>query len=205
MTEIREQMFWKRVTALPWREAPPHLTELRIDLMPFTNTSAFSVPDTFSVSATYNLFRSMGLRHLVVVNKYNSVIGMITRKDLVAHTILKHTMEKAENLASNYTEEEGRAVGQFQVSSPTPQDTFPAEGSAGLARFNSIQQRIPKQRQLSLGAGGFGSLVRATSKERVHSAGNLTIPHQRTLSPSTPTLSDPPTPTASANRSQNSR
>ena len=36
------------------------------------------------------MFRSLGLRHLIVVNDKNEVIGMITRKDL-ARFRLTHT------------------------------------------------------------------------------------------------------------------
>ena len=93
----RERIFWERLKGLPFKEGiPESLASRIIDLTPITNTSAFSVPDMFSVSATYNLFRGMGMRHLVVVNKHNSVIGILTRKDLVAHTILKNTYETRE-------------------------------------------------------------------------------------------------------------
>ena len=34
----------------------------------------------YSVERTFILFRTMGLRHLPVVNEYNEVVGMITRK-----------------------------------------------------------------------------------------------------------------------------
>eukprot|EP00656_Telonema_subtile_P000420 TRINITY_DN10194_c0_g1_i2.p1 TRINITY_DN10194_c0_g1~~TRINITY_DN10194_c0_g1_i2.p1 ORF type:complete len:164 (+),score=38.84 TRINITY_DN10194_c0_g1_i2:93-584(+) len=41
------------------------------------------VPESCSLSKAYNLFRSLGLRHLMVVKQYDQVTGMITRKDLV--------------------------------------------------------------------------------------------------------------------------
>ena len=34
----------------------------------------------YSVERTFILFRTMGLRHLPVVNEFNEVVGMITRK-----------------------------------------------------------------------------------------------------------------------------
>ena len=34
------------------------------------------------VSRAYNIFLLMGLRHLCVVDRYNQVIGLVTRKDL---------------------------------------------------------------------------------------------------------------------------
>jgi len=36
-----------------------------------------------SLPKVFRLFRMMGLRHIVIVDKYNSVKGIITRKDLV--------------------------------------------------------------------------------------------------------------------------
>lgn len=41
------------------------------------------VQESFSVERTYILFRTMGLRHLVVVDDHNRVKGIITRKDLL--------------------------------------------------------------------------------------------------------------------------
>ena len=54
-----------------------------VDLKPYTDCSTFTVQETFSLDVTYNLFRSMGLRHLVVVDAMNSVVGIITRHNLV--------------------------------------------------------------------------------------------------------------------------
>ncbi|KAG2428222.1 hypothetical protein HXX76_011901 [Chlamydomonas incerta] len=58
-----------------------------IDLTPYINTSAFVVPDSFSVERTYVLFRTMGLRHLTVVDETYSVKGMVTRKDLLGYRL----------------------------------------------------------------------------------------------------------------------
>jgi len=54
-----------------------------IDLLPYVNTSATVVHDTCSYTEAYRLFRTMGLRHLFVINKNNEVVGVITRKDLL--------------------------------------------------------------------------------------------------------------------------
>eukprot|EP00240_Pyramimonas_obovata_P003424 CAMPEP_0118923936 /NCGR_PEP_ID=MMETSP1169-20130426/2280_1 /TAXON_ID=36882 /ORGANISM="Pyramimonas obovata, Strain CCMP722" /LENGTH=856 /DNA_ID=CAMNT_0006864997 /DNA_START=214 /DNA_END=2784 /DNA_ORIENTATION=+ len=55
----------------------------RMDLSPYVNTSALCVHTSFSVQRTYILFRTLGLRHLVVVDDLNRVIGMVTRKNLL--------------------------------------------------------------------------------------------------------------------------
>ncbi len=41
------------------------------------------VLDSFSVERTYILFRTMGVRHLVVIDEHNHVRGIVTRKDLL--------------------------------------------------------------------------------------------------------------------------
>ena len=78
------QMVALRRPSLDWR-APlaPALVEAEVDLTPYANTSAFVVPDSFSLERAYILFRSMGLRHLVVVDERNRVRGIVTRKDLL--------------------------------------------------------------------------------------------------------------------------
>merc|ERR1711962_1365234 len=60
---------------------------IRIDLRNFVNKSAMSVHERFSLQRTYTIFRSLGLRHLVVVNDTFKVTGIITRKDLMGFSI----------------------------------------------------------------------------------------------------------------------
>ena len=58
-----------------------------MDLGPYVNTSALSVHTSFSVQRTYILFRTLGLRHLVVVDDLNRVVGMVTRKNLLGQWV----------------------------------------------------------------------------------------------------------------------
>ncbi|KAK6185139.1 hypothetical protein SNE40_007435 [Patella caerulea] len=60
---------------------------LKINLKPYINTSAFSIPKSFSLQRAYILFRTMGLRHLTVVDDENHVVGIITRKDLMGFNL----------------------------------------------------------------------------------------------------------------------
>jgi len=54
-----------------------------IDLRPYMNLSVITVSKWFSFTEAFTLFRSQGLRHLVVVNAHNEVEGMLTRKDFL--------------------------------------------------------------------------------------------------------------------------
>lgn len=57
--------------------------EMYIDLAPFLNPSPYIVPEDMSLTKVYNLFRQLGLRHLLVVPRPSRVLGLITRKDLL--------------------------------------------------------------------------------------------------------------------------
>ena len=63
------------------------MEDIWLNLRPFVNSSAMSVHTRFSLHRTYNIFRSLGLRHLVVVDDDNKVAGIITRKDLMGFAI----------------------------------------------------------------------------------------------------------------------
>ena len=54
---------------------------------PYINTSPQTVHESASVQKTYQMFRSMALRHLCVVDDENVCVGVITRHDLLEHTI----------------------------------------------------------------------------------------------------------------------
>ena len=57
----------------------PVLQEV-LDLRPYINSSAAAVHESFSLDRTYVVFRTLGLRHLVVVDRHNHVKGIVTRK-----------------------------------------------------------------------------------------------------------------------------
>ncbi|KAK7271107.1 hypothetical protein RJT34_26735 [Clitoria ternatea] len=67
--------------------------EMFVDLHPFTNTTPFTALESMSVAKALVLFRQVGLRHMLVVPKYQAsgvspVIGILTRQDLLAYNIL---------------------------------------------------------------------------------------------------------------------
>lgn len=53
------------------------------------DTAPYSINQSASVQRCYRQFRSMGLRHLVVVDSDHKVVGMITRKDLTQRRLDK--------------------------------------------------------------------------------------------------------------------
>ena len=58
-----------------------------VDLRAYINRSGVSVPHHFSAMRTFSLFRTMGLRHLPVVDEHNHVVGIVTRKELLDESL----------------------------------------------------------------------------------------------------------------------
>lgn len=56
--------------------------QLWMDLTPYMNPTPHTVQEQTRVPRAFRLFRSLGLRHLVVLNRENEVRGIISRKDL---------------------------------------------------------------------------------------------------------------------------
>lgn len=61
----------------------PAELEMHIDLRPYMNLSPVTVLPHTCFTEIYRIFRTLGLRHIVVVDRTNVVVGMITRKDLL--------------------------------------------------------------------------------------------------------------------------
>lgn len=55
-----------------------------LDLRPYIDNAAYTVNEHASVLRTYRMFRTLGLRHLCVINKHNNLLGIITRADLAS-------------------------------------------------------------------------------------------------------------------------
>ncbi len=53
------------------------------------NISAPKVDEHYSLLRTHELFRSLGLRHLVVTDMHNCVVGIITRKDIMQFNVIE--------------------------------------------------------------------------------------------------------------------
>ncbi|KAM8961123.1 H(+)/Cl(-) exchange transporter 7 isoform 2-T2 [Pelodytes ibericus] len=65
-----------------------------MDLTEFMNPTPYTVPQEASLPRVFKLFRALGLRHLVVVDNRNRVVGLVTRKDLARYRIGKNGLEE---------------------------------------------------------------------------------------------------------------
>jgi len=78
-----------------------------VDLKPYVDCSAFTVNETFSLRHAYDLFRSMGLRHLVVTDAFNCVAGIVTRHNLMEanlnQVLTERNIRSPEDLLEHYT------------------------------------------------------------------------------------------------------
>ncbi|XP_060116791.1 H(+)/Cl(-) exchange transporter 7 [Heteronotia binoei] len=68
--------------------------ECMMDLTEFMNPSPYTVPQEASLPRVFKLFRALGLRHLVVVDNRNQVVGLVTRKDLARYRLGKEGLEE---------------------------------------------------------------------------------------------------------------
>ncbi|XP_077305599.1 H(+)/Cl(-) exchange transporter 7 [Lithobates pipiens] len=68
--------------------------ECLMDLSEFMNPTPYTVPQEASLPRVFKLFRALGLRHLVVVDSHNRVVGLVTRKDLARYRIGKNGLEE---------------------------------------------------------------------------------------------------------------
>ena len=62
--------------------------DFEIFQVPYVNTSAHSIRTDMSIQRAYNMFRSLGLRHLVITDHQSQVVGIITRKDLMGYIVV---------------------------------------------------------------------------------------------------------------------
>lgn len=76
-------------------------TKLWLDLRPYMDTSCYVISSTASVLRTHREFRTMGMRHLVVLDGEHNVVGMITRKDILDKTLRAHWQQEGKELEQN--------------------------------------------------------------------------------------------------------
>lgn len=70
---------------------------LDVDISPYMNTAALTIHHSTHVSKVQHIFRSLGLRHLTVVNSSNEVVGILTRADLLEFLEMEHPTDEQGN------------------------------------------------------------------------------------------------------------
>jgi len=71
-----------------------------IDVRNYMDASPFALGETASIQKCYRMFRTMGLRHLVVTDSEHRVTGMLTRHDITEHKLAhewKHNGDEVKN------------------------------------------------------------------------------------------------------------
>ena len=58
-----------------------------VDLRSYFDPNPFTVSSGTSVQRAYRLFRTMGIRHLVVLDNEHKVVGIVTRQDVTEHRL----------------------------------------------------------------------------------------------------------------------
>ena len=79
---LREK--YPRFLTLQSFKIPPEKLNHTINFSNTMNAAPYTAASTMLFPAVYNVFRNMGMRHLVVINLDNEVVGMITRKEIAA-------------------------------------------------------------------------------------------------------------------------
>jgi len=72
----------------------PEDLDCHVDLRKFMNPAPYTVTERMNMPRIFSMFRSAGLRHLVVVDSNYKPLGMITRKDIVS----MHAKKEGENI-----------------------------------------------------------------------------------------------------------
>ena len=73
----------KRIPFPDIENIPEDIMDRAIDLLPYVDQHPLIVHTDFPLVKVYTLFRSLGLRHLCVVDSENKVQGILTRKELM--------------------------------------------------------------------------------------------------------------------------
>ncbi|CAH0474573.1 unnamed protein product [Peronospora belbahrii] len=100
---------------------------LWVDLTPYMNQTPYLIQEEAPFVRAYRLFRSAGLRHLVVVNRHNNVRGIITRHEL----------------------EEEHCTRCFRlVKDIDTDDVYPLSGAPPVGFFRTIRRKVLRTEQV---------------------------------------------------------
>mmetsp|Transcript_12874 Transcript_12874/g.13318 ORF Transcript_12874/g.13318 Transcript_12874/m.13318 type:complete len:934 (-) Transcript_12874:30-2831(-) len=117
-----------------------------LDLRAYMDTSAFMIHESASVARTHNEFRTMGLRHLVVIDSNHHVVGIVTRKDITDKALRAHWVAQGEHMEKYVNVE---PLPPAVVYDETGNDT----NGAKLSDFNEIDDDDDEEEEGEEGEG----------------------------------------------------
>uniref|UniRef100_A0A0K8RHF5 Putative chloride channel protein n=1 Tax=Ixodes ricinus TaxID=34613 RepID=A0A0K8RHF5_IXORI len=138
-----------------------------MDLRPYMNSSAYTVSHTASLPRIFKLFRALGLRHLVVVNSSNMVVGIVTRKDLARYRTTSHYGRLSMKSFTSPT-------GDWRSSRPSPIDC-----DSSFSRASVSSQSVLREDHITFPrySPGTESLLATVWVYKVHSAAHAFFIH----------------------------
>jgi CBS domain-containing protein len=143
------------------RSLSPEDRDASLDLRPFMDPSPYVVNELMPLRRVYRLFNEIGVRHLVVVDCREQVVGIMTRKDIQPETIEKRAL----------------AVGDVQLLETRAKGAFSTRHlNFGLGNSRRSGDGRPSRRDATesassshiKGGGGAGSDVSKVSKHSGH-------------------------------------
>lgn len=87
-----------------------------VTLAPYIDQSSYRIAPTFSLERGFNLFRTMGLSHITVVDQNNEVVGIVSRKDLTNMNIYRKLEEIQERTDEGRSNEPDRSKVEYHDS-----------------------------------------------------------------------------------------
>jgi len=71
-----------------------------MDLRPVMNPTPSTILASTPLPQIFRSFRALGLRHMVVVDDTNEVVGLVTRKDLARFRVVHHGSRMAREVVA---------------------------------------------------------------------------------------------------------
>lgn len=135
--------------------------EMYMDLRPYMDASPTTAHVNTPLPRAFKLFRSLGMRHMLVVNNCHDVVGIVTRHDLVIERLedcveMVHAMEEE---LSRTLEWEQQQLGQPSVEGGAPSvgaSPIPIQSSGTKRRAFPMPARASVRSQGSEAGAPFG-------------------------------------------------
>ena len=74
-----------------------------VDVRNYMDTAPYAFNESSSISRCYRLFRTMGLRHLIITDNQHHVTGIVTRHDITEHRLQHEWIANGDQIKSYYS------------------------------------------------------------------------------------------------------